>query len=57
MPDRDSVIGFTFFDKILKLGHMFSSFLGSSQIVSHVQTKLTVGAFMAWTRIAYQFVF
>ena len=59
MPDRDSVIGFTFFDKILKLSAavrndlaiMFSSFLGSSQIVSHVQTKLKVGAFMARTTV------
>ena len=34
---------------------MFSSFLWSSQIVSHVQTKLKVGAFVAWTRIALCF--
>ena len=34
---------------------MFSSFLWSSQIVSHVQIKLKVGAFVAWTRIALCF--
>ena len=34
---------------------VFSSFLWSSQIVSHVQTKLKVGAFVAWTRIALCF--
>ena len=68
MPDRDSFPHRVKFDLCSSIKSwssaavrndfavfMFSSFLWSSQIVSHVQTKLKVGSFVAWTRIALCF--